>query len=96
MRSRDQKNTAKIMLESGDVRMTQQSSLTTKSGKQEQNSVLVQSGNLSMKLANNLLNLMEKVTKEDITADTVNAACNCATELNKLFKTNLEMKKSGF
>lgn len=50
---------------------------------------------LSKDLATQLLDLMKKVTKDEITPDTVNAACNCASEIHKILKLNFQMKQQG-
>jgi len=34
-----------------------------------------------------LQHLMDEVTKKEITADTVNAACNCVSNINQTIKT---------
>lgn len=49
----------------------------------------------SKDLATQLLNLMTKVTKDEVTPDTVNAACNCASEIHKILRLNFAMKKEG-
>ncbi len=61
----------------------------TKQGSQET------SISLSKDLASQLLGLMKKVTDKEISAQTVNSACNCASEIHKILKLNLEMKKHG-
>jgi len=53
------------------------------------------STNLMMDLGDELLGLVKKVTATEITPQTVNAACNCAGEINKLLKLNFEMKRAG-
>ena len=40
-----------------------------------------------------LQHMMEEVTKEKITADTVNAACNCVQNLNLTIKTAIQAAK---
>ena len=49
--------------------------------------------NLSMSIAEHLLELMKGVTKEKVNPRTVNAACQCASELHKLMKLNLEIRR---
>lgn len=49
--------------------------------------------NLSMSIAEHLLDLMKSVTKEKVNPRTVNAACQCASELHKLMKLNLEIRR---
>lgn len=44
---------------------------------------------LSVELAEHLLNLSKKVVQDDITPSTVNAACNCATQITNLIKINM-------
>lgn len=51
--------------------------------------------NLSMSIAEHLLDLMKSVTKDSVSPKTVNAACQCASELHKLMKLNLEMRRRG-
>lgn len=51
------------------------------------------SENLSSTVAKQLLNLMTKVTEDDVNPSTVNAACNCASEISKIIRLNLELKK---
>lgn len=36
---------------------------------------------------------MSEVTKEEVTADTVNAACNCVQNLNLTIKTAMQAAK---
>lgn len=50
---------------------------------------------LSRDLATQLLGLMKKVTETEVTPATVNAACNCASEIHKILNLNFQMKKSG-
>lgn len=55
----------------------------------------VQSTNLSMNVAQHLLLLMKEVTKQKVDPQTVNAACNCASQIINLIKVNakaLELK----
>ena len=40
-----------------------------------------------------LENLMNKVTEEKCTPDTVNAACNCATKITDILRLHLEVHK---
>lgn len=40
-----------------------------------------------------LQNLMKKVTEKEVTADTVNAACNCAQNINLTIKTAIQAAK---
>lgn len=37
--------------------------------------------------------LMTRVTKDDCTPDTVNAACNCADKITDILKLHLEVEK---
>lgn len=53
------------------------------------------SKNLNRDLAGQLLDLMTRVTKDDVTPDTVNAACNCAAQIHKILKLNFDMQKEG-
>lgn len=50
------------------------------------------SKSLSMNVAEHLLKLMKDVTKENVTPQTVNAACNCASQMVNLMKINLRLK----
>ena len=47
----------------------------------------------NMKIINNLDHLMTEVTKDQVTADTVNAACQCAEKITDLFKFHLDLEK---
>jgi hypothetical protein len=42
-----------------------------------------------------LLGLMREVVKENVNPHTVSAACKCASEIHKMIKINLELKKAG-
>lgn len=42
------------------------------------------------KVFNKLTDLMDKVTEQSCTADTVNAACNCVARMNDLLRIHLE------
>lgn len=53
------------------------------------------SASLSTNVATRLLHMMEEVTRNEITPQTVNAACGCATQIVALMKVNIEMKKAG-
>lgn len=53
------------------------------------------SENLSKVVALQLMSLMEKVVKDNVSPPTVNAACNCAEQINKILKLNVEMKRLG-
>lgn len=48
---------------------------------------------LSKDLALHLFHLMKEVTKKKATAQTVNAACHCASEIHKILKLNFEMRR---
>jgi hypothetical protein len=75
-----------------DVKKTQ----TLDSGKQlEKPESPETSASLSRDLAMQLLTLMKRVTASDVTPSTVNAACNCASEIHKILRLNHEMKKYG-
>lgn len=52
------------------------------------------SKSLSMNVAEHLLFLMKNVTENNVTPQTVNAACNCATQMINLMKINLRLKDS--
>lgn len=51
------------------------------------------SDSLSKDLALQLLNLMKSVTAKEVNPNTVNAACNCASEIHKILKLNFQMKQ---
>lgn len=57
--------------------------------------VNARSTSLSTNVATQLLHLMQEVTRTEITPSSVNAACNCATQIVQLMKVNIEMKKAG-
>jgi ACT domain-containing protein len=40
-----------------------------------------------------LSNLMKKVTDKECNADTVNAACNCASQITQILRLHLEVEK---
>lgn len=42
-----------------------------------------------------LLDLMKKVVEENVNPSTVSAACKCASEIHKMIKINLDLKRSG-
>lgn len=50
------------------------------------------SKSLSMNVAEHLLKLMKDVTSENVNPSTVNAACNCASQMINLMKINLRLK----
>lgn len=56
--------------------------------------VMPQQQNLSSTVAGRLLDLMNNVTKDDVNPETVNAACNCAKEIHKIIRLNLELERS--
>ena len=37
--------------------------------------------------------LMKKVTEKECTADTVNAACNCASQITQLLRVHLDVER---
>jgi hypothetical protein len=47
----------------------------------------------SRDIVNTLHGLMLSVTKEKCSAETVNAACNCASQITQLLKLHLEVIK---
>ena len=47
----------------------------------------------SRAVAKTLLNLMDRVTEKECSSDTVNAACNCATQIINLIKVHLEVER---
>jgi hypothetical protein len=40
-----------------------------------------------------LNDLMKRVTKEECSADTVNAACNCASQITQLLRVHLDVER---
>lgn len=51
-----------------------------------------ESKSLSTNVAEHLLHLMQEVTKENVSPQTVNAACNCATQMINLMKLNMKLR----
>ncbi len=47
----------------------------------------------SKSVVKTLENLMTKVTKDECTPETVNAACNCAGRITDILKVHLEVEK---
>lgn len=47
----------------------------------------------SKEIVMTLHGLMSKVTNEECNAETVNAACNCASKITDLLKLHLEVEK---
>jgi hypothetical protein len=45
------------------------------------------------KVVKTLEGLMTKVTKKEVTPDTVNAACNCADKITDMLKLHLEVER---
>lgn len=45
------------------------------------------------KVVTTLENLMNRVTKDNVTPETVNAACNCANRITDLLKLHLEVER---
>jgi len=45
------------------------------------------------KVVTTLESLMNRVTAESVTPDTVNAACNCADKITDLLKLHLEVER---
>lgn len=54
------------------------------------------SESLPQSVSMQLLDLMRTVVKEEVNPATVKAACQCAGEIHKMLKLNLELKRSGF
>jgi hypothetical protein len=57
--------------------------------------VLPTSENLPKNVSFKLYELMTKVVMEDVNPKTVQAACACATEIHRMLKLNLDLKRSG-
>lgn len=55
----------------------------------------VTSENLPKNVSMQLFGLMKQVVAKEVTPATVNAACSCATEIHRMLKLNLELKKQG-
>ncbi len=49
--------------------------------------------NLSTTVAEHLLSLMFKVTNDDVTPQSVDAACKCAKEIHKIIQMNLNFSR---
>lgn len=45
------------------------------------------------KVVTTLENLMNRVTENEVTPDTVNAACNCADKITDILKLHLEVER---
>lgn len=54
------------------------------------------SESLPQSVSMQLLNLMKTVVKEEVNPSTVKAACQCAGEIHKMLKLNMELKRAGF
>lgn len=57
--------------------------------------VLETSQNLPQNVSMQLYELMLKVVKDEVNPKTVQAACTCATEIHRMLKFNLDLKRSG-
>lgn len=51
---------------------------------------------LSKNLAISLMDLIDKVNKDGVTPESVNASCNAAAQIYKILHLNYQMKKEGF
>lgn len=51
------------------------------------------SASFSKDLATQLLDLMKKVTKDEVNPQTVHAACSCASEIHKILALNYRIKR---
>lgn len=51
--------------------------------------------NLSKNIAEHLIGCMEKMNDEDLTPVRVNAICNCASQLHKVMRLNVDMYRMG-
>lgn len=45
------------------------------------------------KVVNTLESLMNRVTEKDCTAETVNAACNCADRITQILRLHLDVQR---
>ena len=50
------------------------------------------SENLPKNVSMQLYKLMKQVVSDDVTPSTVRAACQCATEIHRMLKLNMEIK----
>lgn len=53
------------------------------------------SENLPKNVSMRLYELMTTVVSQEVTPSTVHAACACASEIHKILKLNLDMKRIG-
>lgn len=53
------------------------------------------SENLPKSVSMQLLNLMKQVVQSDVNPSTVKAACQCAAEIHKMLKLNIELRKNN-
>jgi hypothetical protein len=60
--------------------------------KQEEQEI---SENLPMHVSMQLYKLMNRVVKDDVNADNVNAACNCAAQICKMLDITFKAEKMG-
>lgn len=72
---------------------TQALALGQRSLKQESQET---SKNLPQSVSMQLLGLMKQVVADEVNPKTVNAACQCASEIHKILRLNFEMQKKGF
>lgn len=78
-------NRSSVKTSDGGGRVSQSTALT----RQSETSVSpVKPPNLSTSVAKHLLNLMQEVTRSDVNASTVLAACQCAKEIREIIKLN--------
>lgn len=54
------------------------------------------SAGLSKNVSLELLDLMKRVNEDSVTPESVNAACNCASQIHKILRLNFDLQKSGF
>jgi hypothetical protein len=47
----------------------------------------------SKEVVNTLNSLMKRVTEKECTSDTVNAACNCASQITQLLRVHLDVER---
>jgi hypothetical protein len=53
------------------------------------------SENLLRGVTLNLYGVMRQVTQQNVTSETVNAACNCAKQIHKLLELNYKISKGN-
>jgi len=78
------------MQENGVVKSNPKSQSETQLLKQDEQEI---SENLPTHVSMQLYGLMKSVTKDKITPETVNAACNCASQICKIIDLSIKAEK---